>query len=236
MWHASHHWLPTLAYLDKRGVPANGLYPRCHSQNETMSHALWGCRALLTVRARCSFSKKLVFIDGMHFHDFMLDCSQSLRSYEVELLCVIFWRLWFCRNQLVHNLGNLDLGEVVNWATIYLDEWRSIHFVDSVSTSRNGDASGKVKMAAVRKLTAMVSLVVAEALAVNCGIQMAMEAGLVPFQIETDSLQVVNLMRAGSSTFEDVSPIIDEISGFLRSMPCSSIDHISGMETMWLIL
>ncbi|KAK3199857.1 hypothetical protein Dsin_023272 [Dipteronia sinensis] len=170
---------------------------------------------------------------------------------------------WFCRNQLVHNLGNPDLDIVVNWATLYLDEWRSIHILDSVSTSRNDgllsgwrppeegfwkintdaascykdhliglgciirEASSKVKMAAVWKLTAMVSPVVVEALEVKCGIQLAMEAGLVPFQIETDSLQVVNLVSAGSPSSGEVGPIIDEIPGFLHSLPSCSIDHIS---------
>ncbi|KAK3188190.1 hypothetical protein Dsin_027751 [Dipteronia sinensis] len=234
MLRASHHWLLTLAYLAKRGVPMNGLCPRCHNRYETMSHALW----VVEIFLRLSGLMRLSFFVSS-FGD------------------------WFCRNQLVQNLGNLDLGDVVNWATTYLDEWRSINVMAPVSASRNGglfsrwrppaegfwkintdaascckdrligmsciirDAYGKVKMADVRKLTAMVPLIVVEALAVKCGIHMALEAALVTFQIETDYLQVVNLVRAGSPSSGDVGPIIDKISGFLHSMPSCSIDHIS---------
>ncbi|KAK1564704.1 hypothetical protein Q3G72_009669 [Acer saccharum] len=40
MWCACHLWLPTLEYLARRGVPSDGLCPRCHHLSESMTHAL----------------------------------------------------------------------------------------------------------------------------------------------------------------------------------------------------
>ncbi|KAK0582646.1 hypothetical protein LWI29_028079 [Acer saccharum] len=56
---------------------------------------------------------------------------------------------------------------------------------------------GVVKAAASIKLKAMVSPLVAEALAVWRGVILAVENGLVPFHIETDSLQVADLLNKG---------------------------------------
>ena len=98
MWCACHHWLPTLVYIARRGVPSDGLCPRCHHHPESMSHALWGCSALAKVRDNYLFTKGLQVSEGLHFHDFMLACLKSLSLSNVELLCVIFWSIWYYRN------------------------------------------------------------------------------------------------------------------------------------------
>ena len=114
-----------MLYLARRGVPSDGMCPGCKKRLESMTHALWGCRVLGRIRDKCSFVHKLVINDGMHFHDFMILILNSIDSSEVELLCVIFWRIWFCRNQLVHKQSDQDLDEVVNWSSVFLEEWRS---------------------------------------------------------------------------------------------------------------
>ncbi|KAK0591707.1 hypothetical protein LWI29_006682 [Acer saccharum] len=43
LWRASNHWLPTSAYLAKRGIPLSKLCPRYRRCPESMVHALWGC-------------------------------------------------------------------------------------------------------------------------------------------------------------------------------------------------
>ncbi|KAK3188491.1 hypothetical protein Dsin_028052 [Dipteronia sinensis] len=230
----SNHWLPTLANLAKRGVPSDGYCPRCHCRPKLMSHALWGWRALFKVRENCLFLKGLELTDAMHFHDFMLICLKSLNFKDLELLCVIFWRVWFCRNQLIHNLSNSDLGDVVSWATHFLDEWRSIHKVDTTNLLRNVALNPKCRppVEGSWKINTDAASCYRDRL-ISLGIiirdvtgKLAMEAGLVPFQIETDSLQVVDLVSKGVPSSADVGSIIGEISGFLRSLPRCSICHI----------
>ncbi|KAK0580682.1 hypothetical protein LWI29_005030 [Acer saccharum] len=171
----------------------------------------------------------------LHFHDF------------------IFWRIWFCRNQLVHNLVEQDVGFVVNWACNFIVECKATNLVHKPSPSvdvgviikwkpldagffkintdaaidylnqRIGigviirDNSGVVRFAAVQNLKATFSPLVAEAMAVKCGIISTMVSGNVPFQIETDSLHLVN---------HGVVPFIDLGIAHVDALPYWSICHV----------
>ncbi|TXG60912.1 hypothetical protein EZV62_012275 [Acer yangbiense] len=48
----------------------------------------------------------------VHFHDFMIIYLSNLGSGDLELLCVILWRIWSGRNQIVHNGTDLVLEDV----------------------------------------------------------------------------------------------------------------------------
>ncbi|TXG69356.1 hypothetical protein EZV62_004291 [Acer yangbiense] len=39
---------------------------------------------------------------------------------DLELLCVILWRVWFLRNQLVHSECRQDVDNVVLWSNEFL--------------------------------------------------------------------------------------------------------------------
>ncbi|KAK0596648.1 hypothetical protein LWI29_017714 [Acer saccharum] len=88
------------------------------------------------------------------------------------------------------------------------------------------DSGGKVSLAAAQNLVAMVSPLVAEALAVRNGIHLACEAGFVPFLLETDSLQVVNMVQKGLHSDAEVGLIIAEIDGALQSLSNCCIGHV----------
>ncbi|KAK0599376.1 hypothetical protein LWI29_004739 [Acer saccharum] len=134
-----NHWLPTLVSLAKRGVSKDGFCPRCHHRFETMVHALWGCRAVATIRGNFSQLKALNLSDNLHFHEFMLCCLRSLSSPQMELICVVFWRIWFCRNRLVHDLDHADSGDVVLWASNFLDEWKLALHMGPPNLSSNAE-------------------------------------------------------------------------------------------------
>ncbi|KAK2659781.1 hypothetical protein Ddye_006314 [Dipteronia dyeriana] len=155
IWKVSHHWLPTMAYLARPGVPTDGIYPRCFRYEESMVYALWGCRALAMINTDATV----------------------------------------CRGE--HLIGQ---GVIIR------------------------DRCGKVIAATAQKMDAMFSPTMAEAMALKNGIQLELEEGCVPFLIETDSLQVVSL---GAPTAADVGPIIEEVSGILRSFPSCTIGHVS---------
>ncbi|KAK4842709.1 hypothetical protein QYF36_026448 [Acer negundo] len=48
------------------------------------------------------------FAKGMHFLDFMFVCLRSLNCEDLSLLGIVFWRVWFLRNQLVHESKYFD--------------------------------------------------------------------------------------------------------------------------------
>ncbi|KAK4853390.1 hypothetical protein QYF36_008499 [Acer negundo] len=83
----------------------------------------------------------------------------------------------------------------------FIDEWRLANIVDVVIPVRNiaGDPIWRPPLA---------------------------EAGLVPFQIEVDSLQAVVSVTKDHHSDADMGPIIKEISSMLRALPSHSISHI----------
>ncbi|KAK4845250.1 hypothetical protein QYF36_002843 [Acer negundo] len=88
------------------------------------------------------------------------------------------------------------------------------------------DRSGMVKLAASQKMIAMVPPFVAEALAIKYGIQLACETCLVPLQIESDSLQAMELVSKSNHSDADVGPIIVDISNVLKPLPSCSISYV----------
>ncbi|KAK2642452.1 hypothetical protein Ddye_024215 [Dipteronia dyeriana] len=86
--------------------------------------------------------------------------------------------------------------------------------------------SGGVKAAGIKNAKATLDPIIAEAMAVKYGILLALESNLVPFQIETDSLQLVNILCEGRIPSADVGPVIGEILGLLEPLPCWSIRHV----------
>ncbi|KAK0592476.1 hypothetical protein LWI29_019811 [Acer saccharum] len=177
----------------------------------------------------------------------MMFCSTSLNISDLEFLCVILWRIWFCRNQLVHNLDGWESVDVYQWSVSFIDEWRMSGRKGSAITGSsiavapkwrphvqgfwkfNSDAAscfkdwmiglgvicrdnfGKVVLAASRNVVATVSPLVAEAMAIKFGVQLAYEYGLFPFLFESDSLQAVDLLSkvniamSSSKAFNDVT-------------------------------
>ncbi|KAK0585032.1 hypothetical protein LWI29_022499 [Acer saccharum] len=190
----------------------------------------------------------------------MLICLRVLDPYLLVLLSVIFWRVWYYRNQLVHNVEKEGYGDVVRWVTTFIEEWNSTHLVDKpcpalVSVAHGWrppeggvwkinsnaatdyarkvigfgiiirDKSGKVFSTAAIKVRAMFSPLIAEAMAVWRGVSLALDFGLVPFQIESDCLQVIDLVNKGVPSSADVGPIISLIFDSLNSTPGCSISH-----------
>ncbi|KAK2659997.1 hypothetical protein Ddye_006530 [Dipteronia dyeriana] len=119
--------MPTFYLLAKRGVPLEGICPRCSHKPETMVHALWGCQAVVKVREKLLSLKAFKLSDDLNFYDFMFICLRSLNTCQVvHNLGMVFWKVWYGRKQVVHNLGMVESGDVVEWAYNFLDEWQSV--------------------------------------------------------------------------------------------------------------
>ncbi|KAK2639479.1 hypothetical protein Ddye_027274 [Dipteronia dyeriana] len=107
-----------------RTVGGDVLCPVCHRQAETSLHALWTCPALKKIRSMCPFMQAIKVHDGPLFGDFMLACVDQLLSYELDLMCVVLRRLWYCRNGVVHNSATLSVDNGFPWAVTFLEGFR----------------------------------------------------------------------------------------------------------------
>ncbi|KAL5832881.1 hypothetical protein ACOSQ3_016555 [Xanthoceras sorbifolium] len=88
-------------------------------------HALWGCRRHKLVRKDFPSIAGLGDRGYCSFLDFVLDCLGVLSLQDLEVLCVIWWRFWFGRNQILHASKALDSSEVVGWAHSFLSSYHS---------------------------------------------------------------------------------------------------------------
>ena len=89
------------------------------------------------------------------------------------------------------------------------------------------DKNGLVKAASSLKVQATVSPLVAEALAVWQGIILASNLGCVPFQVETDSFLIAEMVDKGLPSQADVGSVINLIIDFLKENHVSYVSYIS---------
>ncbi|KAK2662388.1 hypothetical protein Ddye_000962 [Dipteronia dyeriana] len=94
------------------------------------------------------------------------------------------------------------------------------------------DMLGTVKVKASLKLQAMFSVLVAEAMAMHRGILLAIKSSRVPFEVESDSLQVVDLVNSGDPSHAYVGFIIRFILFHLEANTGCGVSHVSRNSNM----
>ncbi|KAK3184943.1 hypothetical protein Dsin_032229 [Dipteronia sinensis] len=137
------------------------------------------------------------------FVNFFYACFNCLSREEMKLLCVIFWCIWFLRNCKVH--GSVGMA---------------------VCGSENQvirDCQGQVMASSIQRIKAMFRPMVAEAMAVLCGVTFGLESGLVPFVFETDALGVVNMINSSSGVASEIGLVTDGIVDHLRGKSWGSV-------------
>ena len=92
-----------------------------------MFHALWSCPSLKVVRSDFLKVKGLAKFEKSSFLDFMLACRDLLSHAELERLCVVVWRVWFRRNARIHESSPVDAQDVVQWADLFLADFRRVN-------------------------------------------------------------------------------------------------------------
>ncbi|KAI9192797.1 hypothetical protein LWI28_027871 [Acer negundo] len=123
LWKACHDWLPTRVNIAKRKVPVDGMCQICLSDFETTSYALCGCSFLKFVCHQFGVLKGKKWDKTLGFLDFFYFYVNALNQDEFVLLYIIWWCLWFLRNNYAHDGGRHELGTVVEWCERYLVEY-----------------------------------------------------------------------------------------------------------------
>ncbi|KAL5808872.1 hypothetical protein ACOSQ3_029563 [Xanthoceras sorbifolium] len=90
-----------------------------------MSHALWGCSSLKGIRLACNFVKGMGRVDNIPFLDGVLLCKSNLEVKDFELLCIVFWQIWFRQNRLQHGGLLLSANEVIGWSKTFRGEFQA---------------------------------------------------------------------------------------------------------------
>ncbi|KAK2656774.1 hypothetical protein Ddye_009826 [Dipteronia dyeriana] len=146
IWRACRHWIPTRQCLAARHIPVEGVCPIYLRDSKTVLHALWGCKRLKTVREACVFMEKTSFANGLHFLDFILGFFKCLSKRELSLLCIVFWRIWFVRNQWVRGERDNMADTVLSWSINFLLGFQDANGVcsDKVVSAGSANSPGSV--------------------------------------------------------------------------------------------
>ncbi|KAK2639071.1 hypothetical protein Ddye_026866 [Dipteronia dyeriana] len=72
--------------------------------------------------------------------DYFISCLRLLQQQELEIFCVMLWRIWFHRNQVLYSSAPFDLPNIFSWAQEYLSEFSAA--IDVVPAERLADQLG----------------------------------------------------------------------------------------------
>ncbi|KAK3229296.1 hypothetical protein Dsin_001177 [Dipteronia sinensis] len=124
IWRACKNWIATTENLKWKSINVSARCPICSKGCETTLHAVWGCCYLEDFRNSWHVCRFVRRGNKVQLLDFLQDYYEIWDKENMALFCVILWRIWFHRNQVVHGLKGVNLEEVVNWAALYLSDFR----------------------------------------------------------------------------------------------------------------
>ncbi|KAL5826751.1 hypothetical protein ACOSQ3_018592 [Xanthoceras sorbifolium] len=75
----------------------------------------------------------LKFSSSMTFLDFILSAHHQLSSSNFFVIVIVFWRIWFRRNRIIHDKIILCSKDVVDWAYSFLEEFTAANIVTNSS-------------------------------------------------------------------------------------------------------
>ncbi|TXG51584.1 hypothetical protein EZV62_024108 [Acer yangbiense] len=70
-----------------------------------------------------STKRPMLESDDLQFLELIARCLWVLKEKEMAILCVMFWRLWFKRNQFVHSATPACGDDVFEWAAGYVEDF-----------------------------------------------------------------------------------------------------------------
>ncbi|TXG64459.1 hypothetical protein EZV62_011453 [Acer yangbiense] len=117
------------------GMKVNVMCRLCSKKAETSVHDLWCCSSMSFIRNGCLVGGDVKDLSQLPFIDFVLFCKGKLDIMYFEFLCVVWWRVWYRRNQLVHEKSPQAVHDfdVLDWATSFIQDFRADKTVDTVS-------------------------------------------------------------------------------------------------------
>ena len=125
LWRATHEAIPTLLNLWKRKVVASATCPRCLSACEDTIHSLWSCPALRVIWDATAAGQRLLKHRFMTFADLMEKVVEIKECFDINLVAVILWMIWDCRNSDRVGGCSTDLRTIRAKASTFLHDFSS---------------------------------------------------------------------------------------------------------------
>ncbi|KAH9696063.1 putative reverse transcriptase/RNA-dependent DNA polymerase [Citrus sinensis] len=108
MWRAIKNILPTTENLWKRKCLPEPTCPRCHKSVETISHALFECKAARKTWNLAPSTFELQNVPGQDIFSYAQNLCSNSRRNKAELMIMYCWAIWFARNKLIFERKKIE--------------------------------------------------------------------------------------------------------------------------------
>nr|POE58403.1 g-type lectin s-receptor-like serine/threonine-protein kinase [Quercus suber] len=153
LWRATHEAIPTLLNMWKRKVVSSVTCPRCLMACKDTIHSLWSCPVLRVIWEATVVGQKLLKHRFMTFADLMETVMEMKDCFDINLVAVILWMIWECRNSNRVGGYSTDLRTIRVKALTFLHDFSSAQIprqvqllVSSCNTSLTIDDYGNLKI------------------------------------------------------------------------------------------
>ncbi|XVF40372.1 hypothetical protein PTKIN_Ptkin01aG0108000 [Pterospermum kingtungense] len=102
-WRCNHNIVPVMFELARRHVPVNPLCPRCQEEEETVDHALRGCKRAKEVWKLLGFSWDQGHGETENEASAFMETGKTLPEPHFQQLVITAWAIWTQRNEDIHN-------------------------------------------------------------------------------------------------------------------------------------
>lgn len=222
MWRAAKNLLPTANNLWKKKVVPSLICQRCFCKSEDPCHALMVCKAARKVWKLTTFYDDVKQMAHQDMLSALQELALSKGKEDLAQIIAVCWAIWRDRNLSVLE-GNQNSPQITAArATAIVESYRRIKQPKNPAmlTQRQSENKNwkpppknwfKVNVDAAVKMS---------------DLQAARQAKCVPFIIESDSLEVVDLSKNRKRSMAEISWTIKEIQSSLKNQSQSSIQFV----------
>jgi ribonuclease HI len=135
LWRLAKNILPTRANLAKKGVQIENLCPLCNSEPETIDHTFLHCQI-----ARLTWFASQIGVhapQSMPLNQWLLQGLTCEETMGAQLFCVLLWKIWGARNNLIFNSKPVNPIEVAQDAMSFVQELPSYHQARNPTSLQN---------------------------------------------------------------------------------------------------
>ncbi|KAM6584602.1 hypothetical protein CsatB_011604 [Cannabis sativa] len=125
VWRAARECLPTLQQLKIKRVDVQTSCPVCHSEDESVIHALINCTKVKQVWDRVGIGTTTAAAEPENFLDWFVAAFTAAEAEKKLLLPVLCWAIWSARNDVVWQKKSVTAASIVVLATGYLEQWKN---------------------------------------------------------------------------------------------------------------
>uniref|UniRef100_A0A803P3X8 Reverse transcriptase domain-containing protein n=1 Tax=Cannabis sativa TaxID=3483 RepID=A0A803P3X8_CANSA len=212
VWRVCHNWIPSKSELVRRGIKMERTCSGCWNYDETISHALWQCPKMKQFWKAAGFWH--LFPTGLSnmkdLTEFLIFMSKQCSIEDLETFLGLSWNF---EKKPATRTRNQNYWMPPKPGTFMLNCDAAVNHNDPefALAAVIRDQGGLLIAAEVEYHTGMVSVKLAEILAIKLGLQLTRKMQTKPFTAASDNISAINQIKVKHNARADWGPPLIEI-------------------------